>query len=648
MEMLAECEGYREVPVDIDEFIEDDYYLGRIWGGVWDEISENAGQPKVYPFWRDVLRDIYPNPFTSPYHEINITGGIGLGKTTVALIGILYDLYKMLLVKEPQAKYSLGLNTKLITALFTATKKTGNIVLYSDIMDSIHKSPFFSSLYSRKPKEPSVIFPGNVGIVAGSQFGDALGMAVFQGIIDEANFQNVRINQVIDTYNNLKRRMVSRFLGAGGSLPSRLWVLSSKKEDSAFLEEHINRNRNNPRVKIIEAALWEAKGHTELYTTCKTTFPVFIGDTNKDPSILVKGHPIPETMDISRVIDVPSVHYEEFEFDLMGSLRDLAGKSTASKLKLFRSRELLDSRLIITPAFGYEKISESGAKEIVGTDVIVLDSSDSDKIRDYLSPYFWEIAMKGAPHFIHMDMALTGDRFGMAMCHAHSTREISRLDHATGKKFVMEELVVMFDFVIGLKSKVGEELDYSKVREFIIWLREQGFNLGSVNAEFMSRTGGSTYDKRTGMGLITADDRKASADMLQLLRKQGFETSHLSVDIKKDAYLAFKRAIVEDRVYCPRNKILLREMLDIEDTGKKFDHPNKSSFSNIIGGGEVIKQGSIIPASKDCLDATVGAYWSCIQNAHSSQLYSDSTVNQMKSELSVGTHIWNKKYGTFM
>jgi len=42
-------EDYNEIPVDIDTFITDPYYLGKAW-------MDGAGNCKMYPFWRKVLR----------------------------------------------------------------------------------------------------------------------------------------------------------------------------------------------------------------------------------------------------------------------------------------------------------------------------------------------------------------------------------------------------------------------------------------------------------------------------------------------------------------------------------------------------------------------------------------------------------------
>jgi hypothetical protein len=56
--------GYKQLPVTIDQFISDPYYLG--------EICKN-----LYPFWKDKLRQIYPTEIHTRYPILVFKGGIG-------------------------------------------------------------------------------------------------------------------------------------------------------------------------------------------------------------------------------------------------------------------------------------------------------------------------------------------------------------------------------------------------------------------------------------------------------------------------------------------------------------------------------------------------------------------------------------------
>jgi len=69
----AKDNGYEEAPPTIDEFLENDYYVG--------EITDNG--KAIYPYWKNFLRDIYKTPFFEfdDNLKLNILGGsTGSGK----------------------------------------------------------------------------------------------------------------------------------------------------------------------------------------------------------------------------------------------------------------------------------------------------------------------------------------------------------------------------------------------------------------------------------------------------------------------------------------------------------------------------------------------------------------------------------------
>lgn len=62
---------YEEIPVDIDEFIESDEYLGK---------STNNGKG-IYPYWRQTLREIFHGG--KSYTEVIFSGAIEIGRAHV-------------------------------------------------------------------------------------------------------------------------------------------------------------------------------------------------------------------------------------------------------------------------------------------------------------------------------------------------------------------------------------------------------------------------------------------------------------------------------------------------------------------------------------------------------------------------------------
>lgn len=67
--LLAKLMGYEKMPPTIEEFVCNDYYLGKVF---------NPKLPNgLYPYWMDVLKKIFPNPIICRYPYLSLGGAIG-------------------------------------------------------------------------------------------------------------------------------------------------------------------------------------------------------------------------------------------------------------------------------------------------------------------------------------------------------------------------------------------------------------------------------------------------------------------------------------------------------------------------------------------------------------------------------------------
>lgn len=553
MELYAYLEGYISPPVDIITFIEDEYFLGKTLKG------------RIYPIWKEALKKVFPNPFYSPYVEVAFTGAIGIGKTTIARIIPMYDLYKLLLLKDPHKKFNLIKTDQIVIALFNATLDLAEDVLYEPFKNLISNSDFFQSMLDvdsgRKTKE--IRFKNNIGIIVGSRFTHTLGMAVFGGILDEANFSDKVKDQAYNSYTAILRRMQSRFLQKGGKVPGHLCLVSSKRSANDFLEVHIEKSRGREGFIVFDYPVWKVKEHLGLYSG--KTFKVFIGDETTDPFI-IEGDEIPSHIDSSRVIDVPIEYKDDFEKDIYNSLRDIAGVSVGSVFRLFKSKEALIKQAVVTNP--------------VKQDIIRLDFYDpEDTILNRMNiDYLKNPVDKYTPRFIHIDLALTQDRVGIASTYVKEYREVVRRNPVTMEQIKFREPVTVTEFIIYVEAKPGQEIPIYKIRDFIVSLSKMGYPIAKVTLD----------------GFQSADIRQ------QFEVHYGMRSEILSVDKTKDPYLAFKNAIMEGRAYIPHHPLLIKEFLYIEDVGRKIDHPME--FPDGTRG------------SKDGSDAVVGSFWSAIND----------------------------------
>lgn len=64
---------FKEVPVDVETFITDDRYLGKAW-------KDAEGKLKLYPFWMNRLKELFPDNLTTAYNTLLESGARGIGK----------------------------------------------------------------------------------------------------------------------------------------------------------------------------------------------------------------------------------------------------------------------------------------------------------------------------------------------------------------------------------------------------------------------------------------------------------------------------------------------------------------------------------------------------------------------------------------
>lgn len=161
-------DDYEEIPVDIDTFLDDPYYLGI------------AGR-SIYPSWREELRKIFDPTRPHTLNEIVFTGAIGLGKTQIAITGIAYILYNLMCLRNPQQYYGTGEGNKIAIVLINISLTQSNIVAYSKLQTALLNSPWFvehGTVYENKDKK-TYIPPKDIVIIVGSKESHIIGTDVF-------------------------------------------------------------------------------------------------------------------------------------------------------------------------------------------------------------------------------------------------------------------------------------------------------------------------------------------------------------------------------------------------------------------------------------------------------------------------------------
>lgn len=541
----------------IDEFIEKDYYLGK---------STDNGKA-IYPYWRDKLREFYPNPLYQSYDTMFFRDSIGSGKSTVARICVLYNMMKIIEMDDPFEFFGLMKTKDIVVFLFSLQLSTIHSAMYGSLINILDSSDYFKSRLH--PTRKGRVYRNNVVIDYGSTISKNVGKDIIIYWMDEIQIQNYR-NQNLDNYNSLKARRKSRFMIDGGRFFNSLALLTgSPGTDRSFSESLTKKNEDKDRVYISQAPQWEVLRH-KLKLSGRT-FKLFVGDDNNEPKIISDEKELLTYQSIitdqSKIIDVPIEYRSEFEDDILIAIRDIAGVVTRSTTSFITNTD---------------KLSESYcmSRKFFNLDLIKLPFFDETRIEDFLIPTSGtckdRLLNPKEPRFIHIDIGLVSDLSGISMSHIAGWVELVTFDPITRKYVRTKEPWFINDFNIGISRLANEETAIHKIRDFILYLQKQNIRIYKVSA-----------------------DGYQSAQILQELKFNRVSSEKLS--IKTDHFDFFRRALYTDRVKIQKNELSKNEFLQFQKVvarnSVKVTHPStKTSGSH----GDIAESivGSIVLADK--------------------------------------------------
>lgn len=559
-------EDYDEIPVTIEEFIHNRKYLGN-------GLINSEGKFTIFPYWEEKLKEIFPTNIDTAYNTIILTGAIGLGKSTIAVICLLYLLYRLLCLKDPYLHYGLQPIDKISISLMNITLENAKGVSLDKMNQMILSSEWFMSHGTMSGVSNLTYTPNkHIELITASSNNQVIGRCIFANFTDEVNFGLT--NDVEKLKNKQKQlisqidaRMKSRFL-RGNKLPTLNIIASSKNSDQSFLESYIELKRKNETktTLIVDEPQWVVDSRK----VSNEWFYVAIGNKFLANELLPKVS-TQEMVDSYRakgysMLKVPMAYYENFSDNIDGALTDIAGIATASSLKYIsgvRWNEIKTKEY--ENPFIREIIEVGNAKDDIAQ---YSDFFDLSKV-DY--------NIKSRPLYIHLDMSKSGDKTGIAGV------------WITGKKPKVEgedssrELFFKVAFSVSIKAPKGYEISFDKNRTFIRWLKEQGFRIKGISAD--------TYQ---------------SAQIQQQLTADGFNVQTISVDrLDSETKQCLPYAYLKSTIYDRRLKVydrcdfLTEEVLGLErESDGHINHPENGT------------QGS-----KDAIDAVCGALWNASKHA---------------------------------
>lgn len=546
---------YDEIPVDIHTFLHDKKYLGAA-------LYDPDGRFTLFPYWETKLEEIFPDNVTTRYNTIVFTGAIGLGKSTIAVICLLYLLYRLLCLKDPYLYYGLQPIDKISISLMNITLENAKGVALDKMNQMLLSSEWFMAHGEMKGISNLEYTPQkHIELITASSNNQVIGRAVYANFTDEVNFgltsdvEKLKKKQK-QLISQIDARMKSRFM-RGTYLPTLNIIASSKNSEQSFLEDFINTKKKNESstTLIVDEPQWVVDSRKDS----PEKFYVAIGNKFLANELLPLKAP-KELIDEYRakgytMLEVPIGYRENFEDNIDGALTDIAGIATAASLKYIsgvRWNEIKTARY--ENPFTKEIIEVGTAKD---DHAQYYDFFDLSKVSD-------ELKMK--PLYIHLDMSKKGDKTGIAGVYVLGKRPKVEGEDSS------REMFYRVAFSVSVKAPKGYEISFDKNRIFIRWLREKGFNIKGISS-----------------------DTFQSAQIQQQLISDGFDVKVISVDRLDPQtkqclpYAYLKSAIYDRRLEVYKDcDFLTEEVLGLErESDGHINHPEGGTVGCFTGDTKI-------------------------------------------------------------
>lgn len=525
-----------EKPASIIEFLGPDY-LNLVNDRRPDGVRPGVKAELVELFGEDV------NPERiAKVRWAMFTGAIGIGKTTMASIILPYMVHWCLCLKDPQEFYDLLPGSRIAFMMMSTSEDQAKETLFGDVKARIQHSPWFTDNYPYDPDFKNQLrFAKDIWIIPGSSAETRFeGYNILGGILDEADShkQTQEKDYAEAGWDTINGRIDSRFQDRGFLLT----VGQMKKSNGFAAKKYKELKADTANAHTVRMTIWESIGWEKLKAVNPDgTRNSFYYDSKRkeivhEEAARILGFP-------EHIMEIPRIYEKNFRNAPEKALRDLAGIPPVAG----------DTFISLT-----HKIEESFERweKMFGSESPVTSDARRPELKD------WFRDPTPLARATHLDIGYSGDGDAAGLVMGH----ISHLVEDEGDEGDGEKPFIVIDCIIRVKAGPGQEVMLSDLRRFIYDFKARGFRQRKVTM-----------------------DGFQSTDTRQQLQKKRFNVTYLSVDKSKLPYEDLRDAIYESRIAIPKYmtqlmpgdgdlvNIAYKELSELEDTGKKIDHPASGS-----------------------------------------------------------------------
>ncbi len=537
LEVLKE-NHFVEKPVDVKTFVESPDYLGQpILSDIQYEIVEAMSQ--IYRK-EDLIDIVGPAEGLSHFNkytknELILQLGKGSGKDFISTVACAYVVYKLLCLKDPAIYFGKPAGDAIDIINVAVNAQQAKNVFFKGFKTKIEKSPWFAGRYNAKAD--SIEFDKAITVYSGhsereSHEGLNLLMAVLDeisGFASEVVSGNEQGKTAENIYKAFRGTVDSRFPDLGKvvllSFPRYQGDFISQRYESVIAEKETIERRHT--FIMNEDLPHEDPGNQFEISWDEDTILQY-----KIPRVYAFKRPTWEVNPTRKIEDFKLAFYT----DLGDAMMRFACMPTYSSDSFFKQIDKVEKCMNTrNPLDSFRRFDETFVP-------------DPDKT-----------------YYIHADLAQKHDKCAVAIAHVDKWVNIQVI-----KDYEQVAPIVVVDAVAWWEPRAEGPVNLSEVKQWIINLRRQGFNIGMVSF-----------------------DRWQSFDIQNELQAVGIRTE--TVSVAKKHYEDLAMMIYEERVSIPRIPILLEEMSELKIMkGNRVDHPRKKS--------------------KDLSDAVTGAVFGAISH----------------------------------
>ena len=531
---------FDEQPVPLNVFVGDKAYLGADW------MLSDLQYELVRIIERVYLKDTFAlmaaewgGYWADPFPMKNLIAaewGKGGGKDSTVRVAAMRVAYLLLCLRSPQRYFSMPEDDSIHILNIAANSAQANRAFFEPLTRMVKRGWFADKA---EPKRDTIEYSKNITAISGHSDAESQeGLNIILGIADE-----------IDAFK-AKGEMV----GQG----------NKAREASTSAESILNMIKTSASTRF-----------PENYKRVAISYPRYLGST-------IQQLVAEAVADIAEVGDEESIYFasgpyatwevnprisgrEAFASDYRKDPEEAAAKYECRPFRavdayfrnpvIFRQAVDKPEQPVQLDYKVTETTSETTGITVRGWEPVFT-----------FAPDFLPVA--GARYAMHGDLAITGDRAGIALSHVEHWEE--RTEYREDESGFVEAHhttvpVLRNDFTISFKADIGavdDERGVPMAREIQIrWARKLCFEL--IKRGFW-------------IGRFTFDGFQ-SADTIQILTSHGIESGRVSTDKDPDIWKTVKDIASEGRLRMAMSLLLLNELEALSRVNGKVDHPPSGS-----------------------------------------------------------------------